>query len=192
MMPNVDAKFGLRPVRKIDGGNVSQGVYSIATDYTTAIFDGDVVELTGTGRNIAKAAATNVDNVGVFRGCSYKDSTGAMQFSHHWPGVSDSKSDIKAYVVDDPNVVFECQADACAESEVGLLCDWNVGTGNSTTGVSGLYAVVNGTTTTADRSLRILRLVERPDNEYGAYAKIEVMFVEHVHARVVAGVGGIN
>lgn len=190
-MANVDAKFGLRPVRKVDGGNISQNVYSIATDYTTAIYEGDVVEMTGTGRNVSKAAATNVDNIGVFKGCSYVDSTGSTVFSHHWPGVSDSKSNIKAYVIDDPNVVFEVQADACAEGEIGVLVDWNVGTGNANTGLSGLYAVVSGTSATTGGSLRVMRLVDRPDNAYGTYAKIEVMFAEHVLGRVVSGVGGI-
>jgi hypothetical protein len=33
--------------------------------------------------------------------------------------------------------------------------------------------------------------VNRPDNEYGAYAKIEVVFAEHALKGVVAGVGGI-
>jgi hypothetical protein len=190
-MANVNAPFGLRPARKVNGGNVSQSVYSIATNYATAIYDGDVVEMTGTGRNVQKAAATNVDNIGVFKGCSYKDSTGSMVFSHHWPGVSDNKSDIKAYVVDDPDVVFECQADGCVEGEIGVLVDWNVGTGSNTTGVSGLYAVVSGTSATTGGSLRVMRLVDRPDNAYGAYAKIEVMFAEHVLGRVVSGVGGI-
>lgn len=191
-MANTNGPFGLRPVRKVSGGNISQGVYSIATDYATAIYDGDVVELTGTGRNVSKSAAANADNIGVFKGCSYKDSTGSIVFSHYWPGVSDSKSDIKAYVVDDPDVVFECQADACAESEVGLLCDWNVGTGSAATGISGLYAVVSGTTATTGGALRVMRLVERPENAYGAYAKVEVCFAEHVLSRVVSGVGGIN
>jgi hypothetical protein len=190
-MANVNAPFGLRPARKVDGGNVSQGVYSIATDYTTAIYDGDPVQLTSTSRNVILAEATNPDNIGVFKGCSYKDSTGSMQFSHYWPGVSDGKTDIKAYVIDDPNVVFEMQADACAATEVGLLCDWNAGTGSAISGLSGAYAVVNGTSATTNGSLRVMRLVERPDNAYGAYAKIEVMFAEHVLGRVVGGVGGI-
>jgi hypothetical protein len=191
-MANTNAPFGLRPVRKLGGGNISQSVYSIATAYTTAIYDGDIVALTGTGRNIAKAAADTTNAIGVFKGCSYKDSTGAMVFSHYWPGVSDSKSDIKAYVVDDPQVIFECQADACAESEVGVLGDWNVGTGNATTGISGLYATVTGVTATTGEPLRVLRLVDRPDNDYGSYAKIEVMFAEHAYLSIAAGAGGTN
>ena len=115
-----------------------------------------------------------------------------MQFSHYWPGVSDGKTDIKAYVIDDPDVVFEMQADSCAESEVGLLCDWNAGTGSTLTGTSGAYAVVGSTSATTGGSLRVMRLIERPDNEYGAYAKIEVMFAEHAYLSIAAGAGGTN
>ena len=189
-MANVNGPFGLRPVRKLGGGEITQNEYSIATAYGTAIFTGDAVKMTGTGRDIAQSAATNVDNVGVFRGCSYVDANGRWTFSPYWPGVSDGKTSIVAYVIDDPDVVFECQADTIAEADIGVLADWNVGTGSASTGISGLYWQDSTTETTA-ASLRAMRLVNRPDNAYGAYAKIEVMFAEHVLKGVVAGVGGI-
>lgn len=194
-MANVNAKFGLRPVRTLGSDNISQSVYSIATNYTTAIYEGDMVEMTGTGRNISKAAGAegtqNLDNIGVFKGCSYKDSTGSMVFSHYWPGVSDGKTEIKAYVIDDPEVIFEVQGDSVAEADVGTLVDWNNGTGSANTGMSGLYAVVSGATATTGKPLRIMGLAPRENNAYGAYAKIEVMLATHVLGRSVGGVGGI-
>lgn len=190
-MANVNGPFGLRPVRKLGGGAITQNEYSIATDYTTAIYVGDVVEMTGTGRNVAKAAAENADNIGVFRGCSYVDANGSWTFAHYWPGVSDGKTNIVAYVIDDPDVIFECQADGALAANIGNVCDWNVGTGSTNTGISGLYAVVSGLSATTGGALRVMRLVDRPDNEYGSYAKIEVMFAEHALKGVVSGVGGI-
>lgn len=189
-MANVNGPFGLRPVRKLGGGVITQNAYSIAHDYETAIYVGDVVEMSGTGRDVTKAAATNVDNIGVFRGCSYVDANGSWTFAHYWPGVSDGKKNIVAYVIDDFDVIFECQADTIAAADIGNLADWNVGTGSANTGISGLYWQDN-TKGTTDGSLRAMRLVDRPGNEYGAYAKIEVMFAEHVLKGVVAGVGGI-
>jgi hypothetical protein len=174
----------------LGGGAITQNEYSIATAYTTAIYVGDVVEMTGTGRNVAKAAAANADNIGVFRGCSYVDANGNWTFAHYWPGVSDGKTNIVAYVIDDPDVVFECQASTIAEADIGNVADWHVGTGSANTGISGLYWD-ESTKATADASLRAMRLVNRPDNAYGAYAKIEVMFAEHVLKGVVAGVGGV-
>lgn len=192
-MANVDAKFGLRPVRTLGSENVNQNVYSIATDYATAIYTGDPVQMTGTGKNVILAEAGNVDNIGVFVGCSYTDANGRPTFSAYWPGVSDGKADIKSYVITDPETIFEIQADGCVAGEVGVVCAWNAGTGSALTGLSGAYAVVSGTSSTsgAGKGLRVMGLVDRPDNAYGAYAKIEVMFAEHVLGRVVSSVGGI-
>jgi hypothetical protein len=189
-MANVNGPFGLRPVRKLGGGEITQNEYSIATAYATAIYTGDVVEMSGTGRDITQAAATNVDNIGVFRGCSYVDANGRWTFSPYWPGVSDGKTSIVAYVIDDPDVVFECQASTIAEADIGNMADWHVGTGSTSTGISGLYWD-ESTKATTNTSLRAMRLVNRPDNAYGAYAKIEVMFAEHALMGVVGGVGGI-
>lgn len=190
-MANVNAPQGLKPVRTLTGGCIVQNEYSVATDYTTAIYHGDVVEMTGTGKNVGKSAAANADNVGVFMGCSYVSATGKPTWSPYWPGVSDGKTDIKAFVVDDPNVIWEVQADGCAESEVGLVCDWNVGTGSASTGKSGAYAVLSGTVATTGGSLKVLGLVNRADNAYGAYAKIEVLLAEHVLNQTISGLGGV-
>lgn len=191
-MANTNSPFGLRPVRHLSGGVIRANEYSIASDYGTNIFTGDVVELSGTGKNVTKAAATNVDNIGVFAGCRWVDASGKQHFSQYWPASSVSTlTDIIAYVYDDPSLIFECQADGAVVGEMQLLVDWNVGTGSTVTGQSGLYAVVSGTSATTGGSLRVMGLVDRPDNAYGSYAKIEVMFAEHVLGRVVSGVGGI-
>ena len=190
-MANVNGPFGLRPVRKLGGGEITQNEYSILTTYATAIYTGDVVKMSGTGRNIEQSAAAEVDNVGVFRGCSYVDANGSWTFSPYWPGVSDGKTTIVAYVIDDHDVVFECQADTLAEGVIGNLGDWNVGSGSASTGISGLYWQDSTKQTDTGGSLRAMRLVNRPDNDYGAYAKIEVMLIEHVLKGVVGGVGGV-
>jgi len=44
---------------------------------------------------------------------------------------------------------------------------------------------------TTGKSFRILRLANKPSNESGAYAVVEVLFNEHVMKGVVSGVGGI-
>ncbi len=190
-MPNVNNPFGLRPLRSLSGGSIVQNTYTIAATYATAIYTGDVVKMTGTGKNIAKSAAGDTANVGVFMGCSWVTAQGQPQWSPCWPGVSDGKTNIEVLVIDDPNVIFECQADGCAEADVGIVCDWNVGTGSLVTGKSGLYAVASGIVTTTGGSLKVMGLSNRPGNEYGAYAKIEVLIVEHVNNAVVAGAGGV-
>ena len=156
-MANTDAAFGFRPYRHATGGQVRMNEYSIASAYNTNIFNGDVVEMTGTGKNIAKVAAANADNIGVFAGCRYVDASGNQVFSKYWPA-NTVATDIKAYVFDDPKIIFECQCDTLAEADIGQQVDINVGTGSTLTGVSGAYADVGaGTGTTGDP----FRIIER-------------------------------
>ncbi len=189
-MSNVNSPFGLRAVRHMTGGCVRTNEYSIASAYNTSIKKGDIVQMTGTGKNIAISAAGNADNIGVFQGCHYVDSTGSQQWSNQWPA-NQVATEIVANIYDDPNIVYEVQCDTLAEGDIGALVDINVGTGSTVTGISGLYADVGAGTDTANDNLRLLELKKSPDNAYGAYAKAFVCFAEHVLGRVVAGVGGI-
>lgn len=188
-MANTNAPFGFRPRRHLTGGNIRQSEYSIASAYNTNIFKGDPVEMTGTGKNVQLAAAANADNIGIFAGVRYVNAQGEQKFSKHWPA-DQVATEIVAYVYDDPNIVYECQIDTIAEADVGNQVDWNAGTGSTTTGVSGAYAD-ESTKGTTGGALRILGLVQNPRNAYGAYAKIEVAFAEHVLKGVVSGVGGV-
>ena len=191
-MPNVNAARGLVPLRTLSGGEIVTNPYTILTSYATAISTGDPVMLTGTGKNIAIAPGGTVNSIGVFAGCRYTDSTGKPVWSKRWPGVSDGKTDIMAFVWDDPNIVWEIQADGVVEAEVGLLADWAiVAGGNPLSGLSKSYAVVSGTTATSGCSLRVEGLVSNPKNEYGPYAKIEVVMVEHARNGTIAGAGGV-
>lgn len=188
-MGNVNGPVGLKAVRHMTGGCVRLSEYSIASGYTTAIYKGDPVEMTGTGRNIALAAAANVDNIGVFAGVRYVDAQGNQVFSRYWPA-STTATDIVALVYDDPETIFEVQCDTLAEADVGNLMDWAAGTPSAVTGLSGAYADESTKATTAC-SLRIQRLVPRVDNAYGAYAKAEVTFAEHALKTGAAGAGGV-
>ena len=76
-MANKDAAFGLRPIGRIGGTPYTGGQsrYRIASNYGTAIFQGDMVmHVTGGGIEIHADAGT-VPIVGVFNGCRYTDPT---------------------------------------------------------------------------------------------------------------------
>lgn len=190
-MANTNGPFGLKPLRVLSGGEVSTTLYSIAADYTTAIYTGDLVKLTGTGTNIAQTAATEIVSIGVFAGCEWTTANGEVVFSPYWPGVSDSKTNIKAYVYDNPQTVFLVQADGVLAANIGNVCDINVGTGSTKSGLSGLYAVASGQSATTGGTLRILRLWDNPNNEYGSYAKIEVLIAEHAYHTGAASASGV-
>lgn len=188
-MANVNNPFGLRACAH-PSGKIKMAEYSIATGYGTNIFFGDLVEMSGTGTNVTKSAAGNADNIGVFQGCRYVDSTGSQKFSLFWPA-STTATEIVAMVVTDPMTEFEVQCDTLAAGDIGALVDINVGTGSTITGISGLYADIGATTATINKTLRLMRLKPSPDNAYGAYAKAIVTIVEHVLRPNVAAVGGI-
>lgn len=190
-MPNVDNPVGLVPSRVLGGGCIVANPYSIAGGYTSAIFTGDVVEMTGTGKDIALAAAGTVNPIGVFAGCKFIDPEGRPQFKPYWPASQavETGTTVEALVWDDPNTIFRAQADTCAAADVGALADWTVVAGNPKTGNSA--TLVEGSVTAAlGKSLRIYGLLPEVGNEYGANANVEVMFAEHALKGVVAGVGG--
>ena len=112
-MANKDSAFGCRPVRYMSGAPWSGGQsrYRIASGATTPIYQGDLVTQLTAGVIGRHAATGTVPIVGVFNGVQYTDpTTGEQVFKNYYPG-SIAASDIIASVVDDPNVVFEVQAD---------------------------------------------------------------------------------
>ena len=88
-MANVSEKFGLRPYRKLDGTPLvgAQNRYTIASGYSDAIFQGEMVEPLGTG-NIQRHGPNTSDAViGVFNGCFYTDpTTQKPTYSNYYPG----------------------------------------------------------------------------------------------------------
>ena len=115
-MANKDAPFGFRPTKMLGGAsfNGGQTEYGIEDGYNTAIFTGDAVELHSDGTvTIAAAGQTNI--LGVFNGCFYTADSGKPTWSKYWPA-STSATDAVAFVIDDPNVLFEAQEDS---TEIG-------------------------------------------------------------------------
>lgn len=190
-MSNLNAPYGLRPSRKLGGGATANGGYSIASGQVGAIYTGDVVMMTGTGKNIEIAPAGTVNAIGVFAGCNYIDAEGRVTFKPYWPSgqVLEANTKCEALVYDDPNILFVGQADTVAEADIGALADWVAGTGNPKTGKSGAQVEASATATTG-KSLRIYGLSREVGNEYGAYGEVEVLFAEHALTGVVSGVGG--
>lgn len=190
-MANLNAPYGLRPSRMIGSGCIANAAYTIADGYTSAIYTGDVVQMTGTGKNIEIAAAGATNAVGVFVGCNYIDSFGRVQMKPFWPASQALAANTvcQALVLDDPRIIFRAQADMVSEGDVGALADWVAGTGSAITGRSGAMVEASATATTG-KSLRIYGLLPEEGNEYGQYGEVEVIFAEHALAGVVSGVGG--
>jgi len=176
--------FGMVPVENLSAGYNTQGfeTLNIADGYTTAIYFGDVVKKV-TGGTIEKdVGTTSLTPIGVFVGCRYINSIGYAVDSQYWPGVTTGYT-VYAKVVTDPDAVFAIQAD-------GALTDGGSNTGSE---VNGLNAAIvqtagsavfgksknaldgNSCSTTNTLPLRIVGLVEEPNNEWSdTYANVLV------------------
>lgn len=160
------AAFGLRPSYHPSG--VIRPVRRVIDPaYTTAIYKGDLVLIVAAGINLAASDSGRGD--GVFVGCEYTDSTGKRHVSPYWPGTA-SCTDIVAYVIEDPDVVFEVQADgAVALTDIGShagISSTN-GTGSTATGLSLGALKQSSISTTTENQLVIVDLVPNADNAWG-------------------------
>lgn len=183
-MVNPNAPFGLRPVRHMKGGVIRANEYNIADQYATALFLGDPVVATGTGINIGIATAGSSSVIsGVFAGCEYLNALGDTIFSKSWPAsqVTDLRQPIKAFVYDDPDLLFEIQFATLAAADIRQLANLVSGVGNAQTGLSAWTAAAPITT---ENQLKIFRLSNevRPGgvpNAYGAFAVAQVLIAFH-------------
>ena len=177
-MANVVDKYGLRPYRKLDGTPLvgAQNRYTIASNHTTAIFQGDLV-IPLTAGNIDRHTANNSAAViGVFNGCFYTDpTTSKPTFRNSYPG-SIVASDITAFVVDDPDAVFLMDADA-AFTRADLYQNYSVttGSGNTTTGISEVQLDVSVSGTNASFVIQAIDISQDPDNSDTTTANANVL-----------------
>ena len=192
-MANKDASFGLRPVRMMGGSPYSGGQsrYRIAANYGTAIHQGDMVMQVTVGTVEIHADGGTVPIVGVFNGCQFTDpTTGEQVFKNHYPA-STNASDIIAFIVDDPNVVFEVQANA-AFPIADLFGNFDIIYTNSSStlsGVSGAELDVSTGATTAGLPLKCIDISQDPDNSDVSSANTNVLVVIQNHIMGQKGAG---
>ena len=192
-MANKDASFGLKPVKMMGGSPYSGGQsrYRIAANYGTNIFQGDLVaQVTGGGIEIHADGGT-VPIVGVFNGCMYTDPTTSEQvFSNFYPA-STNASDIIAFVHDDPNTVFEIQADDTFPV-ADLFGNFDIvytNSGSPTTGISGAELDVTTGATTTNLPLKAIDISQDPENSDVGSANTNVLVVIQNHIAGVKGAG---
>lgn len=183
-MANENRPQGLTPLMYLNGAtwNGQARIYSIAASYGTALYIGDPVISSGTAdtNGVAGIAIANTTGAirGVIVGLSRSEGGAVPNFSNldiSYRPASDPNV-WYAKVVDDPNVIFEVQEESngtqLAATEIGLNTILKSGTGNGY--VSGWQIPsYSGATpaTTATLNVRLLGLVRKPNNAFGAYAK---------------------
>ena len=192
-MANKDAAFGMKPVRMIGGGAYTGGQsrFRIAANYGTSIFQGDMVaQVTGGGIEVHADGGT-VPIVGVFNGVQYTDPTTKEQvYSNYYPA-STNASDLIAFVIDDPNVVYEVQADA-AFPVADIFGNFDIvytSSGSTVTGISGAELEVSTGATGTSLPIKAIDISEDPENSDVASANTNVLVVIQNSIYGVKGAG---
>ena len=192
--------YGLRAVNHLGGTPYagSTRMYPIASGTAINIYYGSVVNVLGTGfltanLTVGTAAAPFVaGTVGVFVGCTYTDpGSNQVVFRQNWP-TGTVTADAVAYVVDDPAVIFQVQANgAVTAAALGSCCSilaqttatGNLTSGNSTTAVNAATISVN------QDAFKIVDFVDSPTSTVGdAFTDLLVKFNPVAHA-YTSGVG---
>lgn len=187
-MAKTATPYGLKAVNHVGGTPYagSTRLLPIASGYASNLFNGQVVQIAA-GGTIELVTTFGEGVVGVFVGCTYTDpSTQQLTFNNMWP-TGTVAADAKAYVVDDPDVVFMAQADgsvtqadlgqntefaAAQSTSTGVLIN-----GNSTSAVSATTAV------TASLPFRIVDFVDSPTSTVGdEFTDVLIKFNAGIHS----------
>lgn len=186
-MANRDAPMGLSPTRHLTGGTIRMSEYRMASGYASNLYRGQLVDLTTTNRNII-AATDGGDVVGVFGGVQYVDSAGDVQFRGRWTASATVATGtvIRAYVWDDPNIIFRIQTDVDVDAvDIGQWAGvTNVGSGDNALERS-ICEINAGDISGSEDSFFLYQLFETPDNAYGANAEVEVLLGHHLLGTVM-------
>lgn len=186
-MASTASPYGLRPIKRVDGmpyaGAISQYLIDPAGEATN-LFYGQVVHI-GADGYIALSTATGADgttnalptgttltgSIGVFVGCEYVNAQGQLLHSQYYPSgyAAPSGTEIKAYVIDDPNVLFQVQLDGTIDqSDIGantfFAAAQSTSTGSTRTGVSN--SALDATTVTTTAAFRIVAPVSPITDAY--------------------------
>jgi len=193
-MATTASPYGLRPVNLIGGlpYSGSTRLIKIGSGYATNIFYGDIVSILAAG-TIARVIATGADGttnafpagvIGVFMGCTYTDPTLKYKvFKQYWYGGT-TATDAYAYVVDDPNVVFQAQANGVLDqTSLGAnVCVVNTA-GSTITGDSAVALNASSVNTSTFLPFRVVGFVDGPFSAVGdPYTDTLVKFNTGIHS----------
>ena len=185
-MANQDAAFGLRPIGKVGSNRNSGGTteYEVAA-CASAMYQNDCVKASGAGIAIA-AATDNGALLGSLQGVFFTDATTSKPTFANNLKASNSATDIKGYVTDDPFQLYEIQSNnsgASVQGDIGLNADLSVVAGAAPHYVSKTELDDDGSPAIAATTLnlRIMNVSDDPDNSDLTAANVnwKVIITEH-------------
>lgn len=197
-MANVDNAFGLRPLRDANGApyNGSGSLYHVAVGDAQVIAPGDPVIVTGTAEaggvpTVTRATDGATERItgvmlGLSQGNSGLDGTGG--FTHDSAQNTVTLTSQFILVEDNPKTVYEAQCSAgFAVTDVSANADL-LAAASPSDGKSGWEVDSSTFAVGATLQVKVLRLVQREDNEVGANAVVEVFINLPTQANDIAGI----
>lgn len=170
-MANVNNPHGLRPLMRTHAGGQPQvEPYTKAAAYGSAIYKWDPVTLLA----------------GVLNGPASGITPGTTRYLGVALNYSLASLLATMLVMDDPLALFEAQEDnSGASNAVAAKMGYNANlttTAGATVTRDNSAVQVSGTSiaTTSSLDVNILRLLNTPDNAYGAWARLELKFNKHL------------
>ena len=197
-MANADTPFGFRPIKHRNGApyNGAANPYHVTNASNNALFIGDPVVIQGT----SNTAAIDVPGYGHFAIGTLPDIlkatagpgnriTGVIVAFAADPTALENvhrldSTERVALVCDDPDVIFEIQADSAtdlAATSVSAAFNWvETHSGSTTTGLSGIELDGSEESTDPQDQLILTRFINRVDNDATlTHAKCEVVISTH-------------
>lgn len=153
--------YGLAAVAHPSGQDRAR-VFNILAAYTTAIYQGCLVKINGTGGGIELGDGTT-DACGVFAGCEYIDPTGKPVVSNYWPGTA-SCTNIRAYVYSDPTTIFKVGVSANGSNFTQDVMGGSVDIANPTAGSTTTGRATGSVTATPGAAVAQVRVIGFVDN----------------------------
>jgi hypothetical protein len=191
-MSATNAPFGLRPAYHPSGLDRATALADgILSTYSTDILKGQPVKLATTG--VIQVAAAGDAFVGAFSGVEFTDTTGRRRVSNYWPAnTAYQTGSCIAYYYDDPNIVYEIQADgSLAQTSIGAESDLSATTaGSTTTGLSQCTISTSVVAAGSGAQMRIINLAPYPGNAWGdSFTIVRATVAKHQYAQIASGGG---
>ena len=184
-MATTAAPYGFKPVGLLSSRPMPHGMrlIRIADSYATQISTFDAVKCVNDGTVAKDTGTATMTPLGIFMGCSYTDTTlGPIQRAY-WPASTnaDNSGLPYAYVVDDPDVVFQAQGAATIpQADLFLNAAQVVTAGDTTFGLS--KNAIGSQATTNSLPVRIIDFVDGPTSAIGdTYTDVLCIWVTGMH-----------
>ncbi len=161
--PTVSAPYGFKPINSVDGKPYAGATRQYAIEGTDSIFYGDLVKLVQ-GEVLPFDGTDSGFPLGVFVGAQYTNSMGQTIQGQYYPSgsangvayvVVDSQAAYQVAVTDSGSVVD----DSTTIAAIGANMEVVLGTGDATTGNSGMSVLAGSEIDTAAFPIRVVDVV---------------------------------